>query len=148
MADPDWPKSQFLSSSYWSADMWNDVSRMFRAPNLAVLSTHGDSQAILSTVVWVDFQESCIVVNTSAHRAKYRNLRKNSQCNVTAWVASDTSSYLSAQCVADRFELGAAASAHIDRLSNLYNGRNYGGDHGHRVMIWLAPRAACLRRKG
>ncbi len=110
-------------------------------PNLAVLATVGPRGRPQATPVWFLLDGDEILMNTSAGRAKWRNLRRHPYAAVVVVDRDDPYRYVQ---VRGPVRLDPANGARdIDRLSLRYRGRPYQypptDAPQHRVSIRLRP---------
>jgi PPOX class probable F420-dependent enzyme len=82
-----------------------------------------------STLVWVDYDGECALVNTTRERQKGRNLAANREVSLLVVDPEDTGRYLQIRGDAELLEDGALE--HIDRLAHKY--RRYSKYYGYVV---------------
>ena len=89
------------------------------------ISTHLNEDEIQTHLMWVDYEEDCIIINTEKERKKTENIRNNA--NISLVIFHPTAMYSSweirgfvAEILSDK-----AADTHIDKLSLRYTGKPY-----------------------
>jgi len=109
------------------------IPELFRdlvdCPPIAALSTVMPSGYPQTSVVWCDFDGTCIRVNTMRGFQKERNMRRDAQVTLLCYDPREPDRYLEVQGrVVDMTEEGALA--HLDQISSAYVGQpvRYFGD--------------------
>ena len=89
------------------------------------ISTHLNDDEIQTHLMWVDYEEDCIIINTEKERKKTENIRNNA--NISLVIFHPTAMYSSweirgfvAEILSDK-----SADTHIDKLSLRYTGKPY-----------------------
>ncbi|MAE32757.1 MAG: hypothetical protein CL493_00310 [Actinobacteria bacterium] len=89
------------------------------------ISTHLNEDEIQTHLMWVDYEEDCIIINTEKERKKTENIRNNA--NISLVIFHPTAMYSSweirgfvAEILSDK-----TADTHIDKLSLRYTGKPY-----------------------
>jgi len=89
------------------------------------ISTHLNEDEIQTHLMWVDYEEDCIIINTEKERKKTENIRNNA--NISLVIFHPTAMYSSweirgfvAEILSDK-----SADTHIDKLSLRYTGKPY-----------------------
>ena len=89
------------------------------------ISTHLNKDEIQTHLMWVDYEEDYIIINTEKERKKTENIRNNP--NISLVVFHPTAMYSSweirgvvAEILSDH-----SADSHIDKLSLRYTGKPY-----------------------
>ncbi len=84
-----------------------------------VLTTVMPDGAPQASVVWVDYDGECVLVNTTLQRQKGRNMRANPKVAVLVVDPANASRWIQVQgCVVELVTAGA--EAHADRLTRRY----------------------------
>jgi PPOX class probable F420-dependent enzyme len=118
----------------------DEVRRFATTRCFAVLSTMLPSGRIQSQMMWVDADEDHVLINTEAHRQKFRNVERDPRVTVTIFDPADPSHYAEVRGRVVEIVRGPEARAHIDRLSQKYNGRPYAGTiQSERVILKITP---------
>ena len=103
-------------------DRLNDFDReLLTGLNFAHVATVAPDGAPHVTVVWIDADDTHVLFNTAAGRAKDRHLRKDPRANVSVHDQGDGYRYVSISgAVDDRID-DERALAHIDALNRKYH---------------------------
>lgn len=116
------------------------VRELATSKNFAVLSFLLPSGAIGSHVMWVDATDDYLLINTEAHRAKYRAIEVNPNVTVTLWDLKNPYRYAEVRGRVLSEVRGPEARAHIDALSQRYMGTDYQGKiESERVILQITP---------
>ena len=112
-----------------------------QAANFAVLTTLRSDGHPVTQPMWVDADDEFVLINTEKHRRKFRNVQADPRVTVT--IIDRTNPYVYVEVrgrVVDVVE-GPEARAHIDKLSQKYEGRPYpvDGITSERVILKIAP---------
>ena len=92
--------------------------------SFAHVATVNDDGIPQVTPVWVDHDDSYVLINSQKGRKKDRNMRENAQVALSIQDPDNAYRYLGIQGrVIEITEEGA--EAHIHKLSHKYNGRDY-----------------------
>jgi len=89
------------------------------------ISTHLNDNEIQTHLMWVDYQDNFIIINTEKDRKKTENVRNNSSISLV--VFHPTAMYSSWEIRGEVTEIISEKSAddHIDKLSLRYTGKPY-----------------------
>jgi PPOX class probable F420-dependent enzyme len=100
-----------------------EVQALLSAPNFGVLSTHNSDGSILSTVVWVGYDDGELSLNSSLGRRWPTNLERDPRATLVVYDLQNPYSYVEVRGVAR----GGPDDAYrgIHRLSNKYLGSDY-----------------------
>ena len=117
------------------------IKELVQARNFGTLSVHLADGSIASHVMWVDASDDHVLINTEVHRAKYRAMSRNPLVTVTVWDGDNPYRYAEVRGRVAGEVRGDEARAHIDRLSNKYNGTDYpaGNIQSERVILQIEP---------
>ena len=112
-----------------------------QAPNFATLSVILRSGRPMTHVMWVDADEDHVLINTEAHRAKFRAVERDPRVTVTVWQRDDPYTYAEVRGQVVSTVRGPEARAHIDSFSRNYRGRDYddAAITSERVILRIAP---------
>ena len=105
-----------------------NVQALLSAPNFGVLSTQNGDGTILSTVVWISFEDGVLSVNSSVGRRWPENLEKDPNITLVVTNPDNQYSFLEVRGTVTSTEDGAIDD--INRISNKYLGTDY---------PWLQP---------
>ncbi|HLW61753.1 MAG TPA: PPOX class F420-dependent oxidoreductase [bacterium] len=100
------------------------VKAFLEKPNFAVLATQTESGKLQATPMWFLHIDGHILINTSAGRAKLRNLRAHPQVALAIVDRENPYRYVQVRGAVVRFDVENGAKD-IDRLSQRYGGRSY-----------------------
>jgi PPOX class probable F420-dependent enzyme len=104
------------------------VQELLAAPNHAVLSSHNQDGSIHSTVVWVDYVDGVLAVNSSVGRHWPANLDRDAR--LTLVVIDQHNPYHFTEIRGTATGSIEATTEHIDALAHKYIGKDY---------PWLTP---------
>lgn len=122
-------------------DLDPTVRELAQAPNFATLSVILRSGWPMTHVMWVDADEDHLLINTEAHRAKFRAVERDPRVTVTIWQRDDPYTYAEVRGQVVATIRGQEARAHIDSLSRKYRGKDYddAAITSERVILRIAP---------
>jgi PPOX class probable F420-dependent enzyme len=110
------------------------------ARNFAVLTTLMADGTPQSHVMWVDHDDTHILINTEIHRQKYINVSRDPRATVTIVDAENAYSYSEVRGTVVGTVGGETARRHIDELSQRYFGRPYSNPiQSERVILKIRP---------
>ncbi len=117
------------------------VRELAQAPNFATLSVILRSGRPMTHVMWVDADENHVLINTEAHRAKFRAVERDPRVTVTIWQRDDPYTYAEVRGQVVETVRGPEARAHIDSLSRKYRAKDYddAAITSERVILRIAP---------
>ena len=117
------------------------VRGLAQAQNFATLSVILRSGRPMTHVMWVDADADHVLINTEAHRAKFRAVERDPRVTVTIWQRGDPYTYAEVRGQVVSTVRGPEARAHIDSLSRKYRGRDYddAAITSERVILRIAP---------
>ncbi len=99
----------------------NEVVKLLSSKNFGVLATLMDDGSPHATVVWVDYSDGHVLINTAAGRVKQRNVSRDPR--VALCVIDSSNPYhmvsIRGRVVEQVYE---GADEHIDRLAERYLG--------------------------
>ena len=108
--------------------------------NFAVLSTLTEDGHPRTHVMWVDADESHLLINTEVHRAKYRDVLRDPRVTVTIWDAENPYRFAEVRGRVVARITGPEAREHIEACAQRYLGRPYPGEIvSERVLLRIAP---------
>ncbi|MGA8296502.1 MAG: pyridoxamine 5'-phosphate oxidase family protein [Acidimicrobiales bacterium] len=116
------------------------VKALARGKNFAAFTTMLPNGLPMTHVMWVDADDDYILLNTEVHRRKYKNVVANPRVAVTVIDAETFYHYAEVRgSVVDEVR-GAKARAHIDFLSEKYQGAPFANViESERVILKVAP---------
>ena len=108
--------------------------------NFGTISVRLQNGQILTHVMWVDATDDELLINTEAHRAKYKAVQQEPEVTVTIWDATNPYRYAEVRGRVSGEVRGDEARAHIDTLSQKYLGHDYKAKiHSERVVLRIDP---------
>ncbi len=118
-----------------------DVKALAQAPNFAALTTLLPDGQPQTNIVWVDCDDSHLLVNTEQHRQKFLDVERDPRVTLAIWDASNPYRYAEVRGRVTGVTHGDQARTHIDRLSNKYTGHDYDPVmiQSERVFLHIAP---------
>jgi PPOX class probable F420-dependent enzyme len=91
-------------------------------------------------MMWVDADDTHVLINTETGRQKYRNVKRHPHVAVMVFDAANPYRYSEIRGRVVSTVTGSEAREHIDRLSVKYTGGPYGNPIGtERVMLQIEP---------
>jgi PPOX class probable F420-dependent enzyme len=124
-------------------------AKLFQDANFGALATIREDGAPNVTPVWVDWDGTSILVNTSYGRAKDVQLRRDPRCTILVVNAGNPYDWVSVTGRAVLAEEGA--EAHIDKLAMKYEGAAkypYMEPGERRVKIAITPERVITHQPG
>jgi len=111
---------------------------LLRGDVYAWFVTLDDDGSPAASILWVDADETHVLVNTAEGRRKERNASRDPR--VTVAVQRDPYNWLSIEGVVDERVTGPDAESHIDALSRRYDGEPWTPVAGQvRVLFKIRP---------
>jgi len=89
------------------------------------ISTHLNNDQIQTHLMWVDYEEDYIVINTEKERKKTENIRSNENISLVIFHPSAMYSSWEIRGVVKEILSDKSADSHIDKLSLRYTGKPY-----------------------
>lgn len=89
------------------------------------ISTHLSNQQIQTHLMWIDFEENYLLINTEKDRKKTENIRTNSNISLVIFHPSAMYSSWEVRGIVERIVETKEANDHIDKLSIRYIGKPY-----------------------
>jgi PPOX class probable F420-dependent enzyme len=128
-----------LSDTQDGPELHPTTLELARGANFAAISSLLPSGQIQTQLIWVGTDGQRLVVNTEVHRAKFKNIERDSR--VTLCIRDEENPYRYAEVRGRVVETvdGDDARAQIDELSQKYSGKPYPPENikSHRVMVWI-----------
>lgn len=116
------------------------VKTLAQGPNFAALTTLGKDGQPTTHIMWVDSDDEHLLINTEIHRAKFRNIERDPRVAIAIWNAKDPYKYVEVRGVVESTVRGDEARAHIDKLSEKYEGQPYANPiTSERVILKIRP---------
>jgi len=89
------------------------------------ISTHLNKDEIQTHLMWVDYEEDYIIINTEKERKKTENIRNNVNISLVIFHPSAMYSSWEIRGFVKEIMSDKKADAHIDKLSLRYTGKPY-----------------------
>jgi hypothetical protein len=89
------------------------------------ISTHLNKDEIQTHLMWVDYEEDYIIINTEKERKKTENIRNNANISLVIFHPSAMYSSWEIRGFVKEILSDKTADAHIDKLSLRYTGKPY-----------------------
>jgi PPOX class probable F420-dependent enzyme len=123
------------------------VLELARGQNFAALTTLLPNGHPQTQVMWVDADEQHLLVNTEAHRQKFRNVERDPRVTIMIWDKEDPYRFVEVRGEVVEKVKGLQARRHIDELSQKYRGRPYQQTRirSERVVLRIAPIRQVIR---
>jgi len=116
------------------------VRDLVAAGNFAALAYHRADNTIANHVMWVDADDDHLLINTEVHRPKFAAMEANPDVTITIWDKSNPYHYAEVHGTVVGTDDSDAARAHIDKLSQRYEGTAYGNPiQSRRVIVKIEP---------
>ena len=90
------------------------------------LATKINEKEIQNHLMWVDYKEDKILINTEQGRKKTKNIRQEPNISVVIFHPTDMYTCWEIRGVVKTIVQDSTANEHIDYLSNRYTGKPYG----------------------
>ena len=122
--------------------MIDDATRQLATgPNFAALSTLMPDGQPQTQVMWVDADDTHILINTEVGRQKWDNVERDPRVTVTVIDRENPYHYAEVRGRVTEVVRGDEARAHIDELSNKYTGKDYdpAAIKTERVILRIEP---------
>jgi PPOX class probable F420-dependent enzyme len=110
---------------------------LLRGKNFGAVTTLGPDGSPQSSIVWIDTDGERVIFNTTAPRAKTRNLHADPRLSVLVFDANDPYRYFVVEGTAELDVEGA--DEHIHQLSRRYRGRDFERPYD-RVLVRVNAR--------
>jgi PPOX class probable F420-dependent enzyme len=122
--------------------MMDDTIRsLAEAPNFAAFTTLLPDGMPMTHVMWVDADDTHVLINTEVGRQKYRNVERDPRVVVTVVDQDNPYRYAEVRGRVVEQVTGPPARAHIDALSQKYLGKKYDDANitTERVLLRIEP---------
>ena len=126
---------------------------LFQSPVHGVLTTIMPDGTPQSSIIWVDYDGECVLINTTLERQKGRNMRANPKVTVLVIDPNDSSRWVEVRGQVKEIRR-EGAEAHADKLTQRYcqNKQHFYGDiypvaqkeKETRVIVKIRPVKICL----
>lgn len=121
--------------------MFDDLAKeLFGGRNFAALTTMLADGQPSTQIMWVDADDSHVLINTETGRQKFRNIKRDPRVALAVFDASNPYRYVEIRGRVVGTVTGTEAREHIDRLSEKYTGGPYANPIGtERVILQIEP---------
>ena len=121
--------------------MLDDLAKeLLQGRNFAALTTLLPGGQPSTHMMWVDGDDTHIMINTEVGRQKYRNIKRDPRVAVTIFDATNPYRYVEIRGRVVGTVTGTEARDHIDRLSEKYTGGPYANPiQTERVILQIEP---------
>lgn len=108
--------------------------------NFATLTTLSPKGVPQSSVMWIDCDHECLLINTETGRAKFRNISLNPLVTVLIWDRDNPYHYVEVRGIVRDTVTGTLADDHLEELAIKYTGEAFAGSRETpRVILKIAP---------
>jgi PPOX class probable F420-dependent enzyme len=115
------------------------VHALATAPNFAALTTLLADGTPQTHVMWVDADETHVLINTEVHRQKFKNLLRDPRATVTIWDRENAYRFAEVRGRMVDHVTGPEARDHIDACARRYLDRDYPSPiTSERVLVRIA----------
>ena len=90
------------------------------------IATKINKNEIQNHLMWVDYKENKILINTEQGRKKTENIRQEPNLSIVIFHPSDMYTCWEVRGIVEKIVQDTTANEHIDYLSNRYSGKPYG----------------------
>jgi len=108
-----------------TAELRDSDVELLKGTNYATFVTIDEDGLPQSTIIWIDAAAGNVLVNTAKGRVKDRNVRRDPKVSVLVVKEGDAYDWISVSGTVVDIEEGARAVAHINELSQRYDGHDY-----------------------
>jgi PPOX class probable F420-dependent enzyme len=108
-----------------TAELRDSDVELLKGTNYATFVTIDEDGLPQSTIIWIDAAEGNVLVNTAKGRVKDRNVRRDPKVSVLVVKEGDAYDWISVSGTVVDIEEGERAVAHINELSQRYDGNDY-----------------------
>lgn len=121
--------------------MFDDTTRdLLNSRAFAAFSTIMPGGQLSTQMMWVDADDTHVLINTEVERQKFRNIRHDPRVAVMIFDPANPFRYAEIRGRVVGTVTGTEAREHIDRLSFKYNGAAYANPIGsERVILQIEP---------
>ena len=112
-----------------------------KGKNFAAFTTLLPGGQPMTHIMWVDADDEYVLINTEVHRRKFLNVEADPRVTVTVIDSTNSYHYAELRGRVVGMVKGPEARAHIDFLSQKYNGQLYPAENivSERVILQIAP---------
>ncbi len=117
------------------------VKQLAQGPNFAALTTLLPDGQPQTNIMWVDCDDTHVLINTEVHRQKFKDVEREPRVTLAIWDGNSPYHYAEVRGRVTQITRGDEARAHIDRLANKYTGHDYDPSaiQTERVILHISP---------
>ena len=104
----------------------NELKKAIDNNAFCALATKMNEQEIQNHLMWIDYKENKILINTEQGRKKTENIRHEPNISLFIFHPSDMYTCWEIRGIVEKIVQDPTANEHIDYLSNRYSGKPYG----------------------
>ena len=121
--------------------MFDELAKeLLRGKNFAAFTTLLPDGQPSTHMMWVDADDTHVIINTETGRQKFRNIKRDPRVAVTVFDAGNPYRYVEIRGRVVGTVTGTEAREHIDRLSDKYTGGPYAMPiETERVILQIEP---------
>ncbi|HET9076980.1 MAG TPA: PPOX class F420-dependent oxidoreductase [Acidimicrobiales bacterium] len=121
--------------------MLDDFAKeLLQGRNFAAFTTLLPGGQPSTHLMWVDCDDTHVIINTETGRQKFRNVKNDPRVAVTVFDSASPYRYVEVRGRVVGTITGSEARQHIDRLSEKYTGGPYANPIGsERVILQIEP---------
>lgn len=121
--------------------MFDELAKeLLQGKNFAAFTTLLPDGQPSTHMMWVDADDTHVIINTETGRQKFRNVKRDPRVAVTVFDAGNPYRYVEIRGRVVSTVTGSEAREHIDRLSAKYTGGPYANPiTSERVILQIEP---------
>ena len=104
----------------------NELKRAIDNNAFCALATKIDEKITQNHLMWVDYENNKILINTEQGRKKTKNIRHEPNVSLVIFHPSDMYTCWEIRGIVRKIVQDSSANEHIDYLSDRYSGKPYG----------------------
>ena len=117
-----------------------EIRALAQGKNFAALTVIPKSGHPMTHIMWVDADDTHVLINTELGRAKATAMDNDARVTVAIFDAANPYHYAEVRGRVVSTAVGAEAADHINALSNKYTGADYGfGATDKRIIYRIEP---------
>ena len=104
----------------------NELKQAIDNNAFCALATKMNEKEIQNHLMWIDYREDKILINTEQGRKKTKNIRLEPNISLVIFHPTDMYTCWEIRGIVEKIVQDTSANEHIDYLSNRYSGKPYG----------------------
>ena len=104
----------------------NELKQAIDNNAFCALATKMNEKEIQNHLMWIDYKEDKILINTEQGRKKTKNIRLEPNISLVIFHPTDMYTCWEIRGIVEKIIQDTSANEHIDYLSNRYSGKPYG----------------------